>query len=61
MWKKKYSRIQLKFRFPREGESLQELAADTQRLFQLVFSDGPFETHQDLAQRFIDSGQDPET
>ncbi|KAF8784305.1 hypothetical protein HNY73_010001 [Argiope bruennichi] len=59
---KEYSRLQLKSRYQKAGESLQELAADIQRLSHLAFSDCPVETRQDLAlQHFIDSVQDPET
>ncbi|KAF8781568.1 Retrovirus-related Pol polyprotein like [Argiope bruennichi] len=53
---KEYSRLQLKSRYQKAGESLQELAADIQRLSHLAFSDCPVETRQDLAlQHFIDS------
>ncbi|KAF8770190.1 hypothetical protein HNY73_017752 [Argiope bruennichi] len=59
---KEYSRLQLKFRYQKAGESLQELAADIQRLSHLAFSDCPVETRQDLAlQHFVDSVRDPET
>ncbi|GFS51526.1 gag-Pol polyprotein [Nephila pilipes] len=59
---KEYSRLQLKSRYQKAGESLQELAADIQRLSHLAFSDCPVETRQDLArQHFIDTVQDPET
>ncbi|GFU26113.1 retrovirus-related Pol polyprotein from transposon 412 [Nephila pilipes] len=53
---KEYSRLHLKFHYQKAGVSLQELAADIQRLSHLAFSDSPVETHQDLAlQHFIDS------
>ncbi|KAF8795485.1 hypothetical protein HNY73_003329 [Argiope bruennichi] len=59
---KEYSRLQLNSRYQKAGESLQELAADIQRLSHLAFSDYPIETRQDLAlQHFIDSVRDPET
>ena len=59
---KEYSRLQLKSRYQKAGESLQELATDIQRFFHLAFSDCPAETREDRAlQPFIDSLQDPET
>ncbi|GFS97090.1 CCHC-type domain-containing protein [Nephila pilipes] len=58
---KEYSRLQLKSRYQKAGESLQELAADIQRLSHLAFSDCPVDIRQDLAlQHFIDSVRDPE-
>ena len=57
---KEYIRLQLKSRYQKAGESLQELAI--QRLSRLAFSDCPVETREDLAlQYFIDSMRDPQT
>ncbi|KAF8789950.1 Retrovirus-related Pol polyprotein like [Argiope bruennichi] len=59
---KEYSRLQLKSRYQKSGESLQELAADIQRLSHLAFSDCPVETRQDLAlQHFIDKAEQQAT
>ncbi|GFS39097.1 gag-Pol polyprotein [Nephila pilipes] len=59
---KEFRRLQLKYRYQKVSESLQELAAYIQRLSHLAFSDYPVETRQDLAlQHFIDSVRDSET
>ena len=54
---KEYSRLQLKSRYQKAGESLQELATDIQRLSDLAFLDYQAETCEDLAlQHFIVCG-----
>ncbi|GFS82595.1 gag-Pol polyprotein [Nephila pilipes] len=59
---KNKNRLQLKSRYQKAGESIQEFVADIQRLSHLAFSDCPVETRQDLTlQNFIDSMRDPET
>ena len=60
--RKEYSRLQLKSRYQKAAESLQELATDIQRFSHLAISDCHEETLEDLVlQHFMHSLLDPGT
>jgi hypothetical protein len=58
---KDFNRLQLKSRRQKAGETLQELAAEIEKLSQLAFSECPTDVRDGLAlQYFIDAIRDPE-
>ncbi|GFU44531.1 hypothetical protein TNCV_1506461 [Trichonephila clavipes] len=55
------SRIQLRYRLQKPGESLQELTSDVSKLSPLAFGDFPVEVQESLAvQYFTDAVHDPD-
>jgi hypothetical protein len=58
---KDFNRLQLKSRRQKAGETLQELAAEIEKLSQLAFSECPTDVRDGLAlQYFVDAIRDPE-